>query len=146
MPTKSEFLPVSQESSPSYPRPAPSSSSSSSILTVVAVSRSQPRVREVHSQPTLTAIVRQPSSTPLVLTPDGGIEGHKSAVHNAQVYAFFDQHYDYWTSRLKVERSKWDWAFWGENLTLKAPVGVDERSINLGDRWVFSSSSPSSSG
>ncbi|KAH6657927.1 hypothetical protein BKA67DRAFT_673725 [Truncatella angustata] len=108
-----------------------------SLLTVLAVSRSQPATQIIHSQPTLTASVRSPSPTPLVLTEDG-IEGHKSAIHDAQVYAFFAQHYDYWTSRLGVERSKWDWAFWGENLTLRLPDGIDERNIHLGDRWIFS--------
>lgn len=95
----------------------------------------------MHSQPTLTAIVRPPSTTPLVLTPENGIEGHKSAVHDAQVHAFFSKHYDYWTSRLNIDRSQWDWAFWGENLTLDVPEGVDEGNIMLGDRWVFSSPS-----
>ncbi|KAL1846863.1 hypothetical protein Daus18300_014121 [Diaporthe australafricana] len=95
----------------------------------------------MHSQPTLTAIVRSPSTTPLILTPENGIEGHKSAVHDAQVHAFFTKHYDYWTSRLNIERSQWDWAFWGENLTLDVPEGIDEGSIMLGDRWVFSSPS-----
>lgn len=100
----------------------------------------------MHSRPTLTAIVRSPSTTPLTLTPENGIEGHKSAVHDAQVYAFFSKHYDFWTSRLNIERSKWDWAFWGENLTLDVPEGVDERNIMLGDRWVFSSPSPETNG
>lgn len=53
--------------------------------------------------------------------PENGIEGHKSAVHDAQVHAFFSKHYDYWTSRLNIDRSQWDWAFWGENLTLDVP-------------------------
>lgn len=92
----------------------------------------------MHSQPTSTAIVRPPSTAPLNLTPEHGIEGHKSAVHDAQVHAFFSKHYDYWMSRLNIERSKWDWAFWGENLTLDVPEGVDETNIMLGDRWVFS--------
>lgn len=95
----------------------------------------------INSQPTLTAIVRSPSTTPLILTPEYGIEGSKSSVHDAQVYAFFSKHYDYWTARLKIERSQWDWAFWGENLTLDVPEGVDERNIMLGDRWVFSNPS-----
>ncbi|KAI7788200.1 Flavohemoprotein [Diaporthe eres] len=95
----------------------------------------------MNSQPTLTAIVRLPSTAPLILTPEYGIDGHKSAVHDAQVYAFFSKHYDYWTARLSIERSQWDWAFWGENLTLDVPDGVDERNIMLGDRWVFSNPS-----
>lgn len=100
----------------------------------------------MNSQPTLTAIVRPPSTAPLILTPEKGIEGHKSAVHDAQVYAFFAKHYDYWTVRLGIERSQWDWAFWGENLTLDVPEGVDERNIMLGDRWVFSDASPNANG
>ncbi|KAG6358561.1 hypothetical protein INS49_012078 [Diaporthe citri] len=110
-------------------------------FTVVAVSRSRVVSQMVHSQPTLTAIVRSPSTTPLILTPEYGIEGHKSAVHDPQVYAFFSKHYDYWTARLNIERSQWDWAFWGENLTLDVPEGIDESNIMLGDRWVFSSPS-----
>lgn len=108
-------------------------------LSVVAVSRSQPTTQTIHSQPTVTAIVRKPSTTPLILTPSGGIEGHKSAVHDAQVYAFFAKHYDYWTERLNVARSAWDWAFWGENLTIKSALNLDERNVFLGDRWVFTS-------
>ncbi|KAI8957383.1 PK beta-barrel-protein domain-containing protein-like protein [Daldinia sp. FL1419] len=123
---------------PRLDSPVHDSSASSDRFTVVAVSRSRPATQDMHSQPTLTAIVREPSTTPLVLTPENGIEGHKSAVHDAQVYAFFAHHYDYWTSRLDIERSKWNWAFWGENLTLKVPGGVDEWSIKIGDRWVFS--------
>lgn len=116
--------------------------SSCSPFTVVAVSRSRAVTQMIHSQPTSTAIVRDPSTTPLIVTPEYGIEGHKSAVHNAQVYAFFSKHYEYWTARLNIDRSQWDWAFWGENLTLDVPQGVDERNIMLGDRWVFSSPSP----
>ncbi|KAI1803211.1 PK beta-barrel-protein domain-containing protein-like protein [Daldinia bambusicola] len=126
--------------------PGSNSTPPSSHLTVVAVSRSQPSTHDIHSQPTLTAIVRSPSTTPLVLTPENGIEGHKSAAHNAQVYAFFAHHYDYWTSRLKIERSEWNWALWGENLTLRVPEGIDEWSIQLGDRWVFSSSDDDTNG
>lgn len=110
-------------------------------FTVVAVSRSRAVIQMMHSQPTLTAIVRPPSTAPLILTPENGIEGHKSAVHDAQVHAFFSKHYDYWTSRLNIDRSEWDWAFWAENLTLDVPEGVDEGNIMLGDRWVFSSPS-----
>ena len=106
-------------------------------LNVVAVSRSQPTTQTIHSQPTVTAIVRKPSTTPLILTPSGGIEGHKSAIHDAQVYAFFAKHYDYWTKRLKIERSAWDWAFWGENLTIDSVLDIDETKVFLGDRWVF---------
>lgn len=126
---------------PSYNKDHDYQESSCSPFTVRAVSRSRAVTQMMHSQPTLTAIVRSPSTTPLILTPENGIEGHKSAVHDAQVHAFFSKHYDYWTSRLNIERSRWDWAFWGENLTLDVPEGVDERSIMLGDRWVFSSPS-----
>ena len=107
-------------------------------LSVVAVSRSQPATHTIHSQPTLTAIARSPSSTPLVLSVDNGIQGHKSAIHDAQVYAFFAQHYDYWTSRLGIERAAWNWAFWGENLTIQGTSRIDEHNVHLGDRWVFS--------
>lgn len=108
------------------------------LLSPLWLFRAHGQSQMMHSQPTLTAIVRPPSTTPLILTPENGIEGHKSAVHDAQVYAFFSKHYDYWTSRLNIERSQWDWAFWGENLTLEVPEGVDEGNIMLGDRWVFS--------
>lgn len=131
---------------PSYHQHHVDQESSRPPFTVVAVSRSWAVTQMMNSQPTLTAIVRPPSSAPLILTPGDGIEGHKSAVHDAQVYAFFSKHYDYWTSRLNIERSRWDWAFWGENLTLDVPEGVDERNIMLGDRWVFSKPSPNGNG
>jgi len=108
-------------------------------LNVVAVSRAQPATHAIHSQPTLTAIVRKPSPDPLVLSPELGIHGHKSAVHDAQVYAFFAKHYDYWTSHVGVERSAWDWALWGENLTVDGGEHLDERNTLLGDQWVFKS-------
>ncbi|KAF2686355.1 PK beta-barrel-protein domain-containing protein-like protein [Lentithecium fluviatile CBS 122367] len=107
-------------------------------LTVVAVSRSQPVTQTIHSQPTHTAIVRSPSSTPLALSVDNGIEGHQSAIHDAQVHAFFAQHYDYWTSRLSIDRATWNWAFWGENLTIQGPDNLSENTVYLNDRWVFS--------
>lgn len=113
------------------------SSCSPQPFTVIAVSRSRKVSQMIHSQPTLTAIVRSPSTTPLILTPEEGIEGHKSAIHDAQVYAFFSKHYDYWTALLNIERSQWDWASWAENLTLDVPERVDERGIMLGDPWVF---------
>lgn len=119
--------------------PLPPNGITSPPITVLAVSRAQPATQTMHAQPTLTAIVRTPSTTPLVLSPEHGIEGHRSAVHDAQVYAFFAQHYDYWTARLGIARAAWDWAFWGENLTLRVPEGVDETNVRIGDRWVFSS-------
>ncbi|KAH8722618.1 hypothetical protein GQ44DRAFT_686800 [Phaeosphaeriaceae sp. PMI808] len=107
-------------------------------ITIVAVSRAQPATHNIHSQPTLTSIVRSPSSTPLVLGPEYGIESHRSAIHDAQVYALFADHYDYWTSRLGIERATWGWSFWGENLTIQSSCNLDERRVHLGDRWAFS--------
>jgi ferredoxin-NADP reductase/MOSC domain-containing protein YiiM len=109
----------------------------SASLRVLAVSRSQPATHTIHGQPTRTAIVRAPSAAPLSLSVDGGIEGHQSAIHDAQVYAFFAHHYDYWTSRLGVARDAWTWAFWGENLTMGSAANLDETKIHLGDRWLF---------
>ncbi|KAK8092861.1 hypothetical protein PG999_014448 [Apiospora kogelbergensis] len=120
------------------PHVAPDIKNPSTVLTVLAVSRATPTRHVIHSHSTLTSIVRSPSQTSLVLSPEHGIEGHKPAIHDAQVYAFFAQHYEYWTSRLGIERSQWNWAFWGENLTLCLPNGVDETNIKLGDQWVFS--------
>lgn len=115
----------------------PASEAHDAPLTVLAVSRSQPATHTIHAQPTLTAIVRSPSLTPLTLSVDSGIEGHKSAIHDAQVYAFFAQHYNYWTARLGVERAAWNWAFWGENVTIQSSDNLDETKVHLGDRWVF---------
>ncbi|KAF1949858.1 PK beta-barrel-protein domain-containing protein-like protein [Byssothecium circinans] len=116
-------------------------SATNAELVVVAVSRSQPETHSIHSQPTRTAIVRSPSTTPLVFSVENGIEGHQSAIHDAQVYAFFAHHYDYWTGRLNIDRTTWDWAFWGENLTIRSSghEPLDETKVHLGDRWLFSS-------
>ncbi|KAF2756227.1 PK beta-barrel-protein domain-containing protein-like protein [Pseudovirgaria hyperparasitica] len=115
----------------------PNDQHKASQLQVVAVSRSQPAYHDIHGHKTLTAIVRSPSTEPLSLEPNNGIVGHRSAVHDAQVYALFSDHYDYWTSRLGIARDAWDWAHWGENLTIKAPPGVNEHDVMLGDIWDF---------
>jgi ferredoxin-NADP reductase/MOSC domain-containing protein YiiM len=84
-----------------------------------------------------SAIVRRPRDGPLTFVPGRGIQGHESAAHNAEVYAFFAQHYDRWSAQLGIPRKDWDWCHWGENLTLRVPPGLDENSVRLGDRWEF---------
>ncbi|HVW69013.1 MAG TPA: MOSC domain-containing protein [Steroidobacteraceae bacterium] len=96
---------------------------------VIAVSRATPRWIEIGGRPVETSIVRDPSSVPLLFGPDGP-EGNRTAVHTEHVLAFSAEHYDYWTRRLGIERERWAWCHWGENLTV---AGIDEHHLRVGD-------------
>ena len=102
-------------------------------MRVVAVSRGIPSWHNVNGHQTQTSIVRTPSNEPLSLAPSG-ISGNRSAARDAEVYAFFAHHYDYWTSRLGLDRSAWEWCRWGENLILQTESHLDESNFYLGDR------------
>ncbi|CAI6288201.1 unnamed protein product [Periconia digitata] len=107
-------------------------------LSVVALSIGTPALHTIHGHDTLTSIVRTPFDGPLTLDPDQGIAHHRSAIHNAHVYAFFSHHYDFWTARLGIARASWDWCHWGENLTLAAQdTSLNETAVFVGDVWEF---------
>jgi ferredoxin-NADP reductase/MOSC domain-containing protein YiiM len=46
------------------------------------------------------------------------------------VLAFAAEHYDHWTQVFGIERDRWDWCHWGENLTI---AGLDENVLRVGD-------------
>jgi ferredoxin-NADP reductase/MOSC domain-containing protein YiiM len=96
---------------------------------VVALSHSQPQWQDVRGQRVFTSIVRMPHPGPLYFTA-GGLENNQTAVHTADVLALPSEHYDYWTTRFALPRSAWDWAHWGENLTVS---GLDENALRVGD-------------
>ncbi|PVI00658.1 PK beta-barrel-protein domain-containing protein-like protein [Periconia macrospinosa] len=107
-------------------------------LSVVALSLGTPALHNIHGHETLTSIVRTPFDGPITLDTDQGIAEHRSAIHNAHVYAFFSHHYDYWTARLGIDRAAWNWCHWGENLTIAAQdPSLNETSIFVGDVWEF---------
>jgi len=111
-------------------------------MEVVAVSIGQLTWWDINGVRTLTSIVREPSAEPLELTVADGIVGNASAAHDAQVYAFFAHHYDYWCQRLGVDRSSWKWCHWGENITFRcvSTAVLDERRFHLGDVWAVGES------
>ncbi|KAI1621967.1 hypothetical protein EDD37DRAFT_567575 [Exophiala viscosa] len=106
-------------------------------MEVVAVSCSKPQWLDVNGVRTWTSIVHQPSPS-IHLTPDG-IEENDTAAHDAQVYAFFSHHYDYWKDRLGLPKTAWNQCHWGENITLKTDIYLDENQISLGDVWKVGS-------
>lgn len=111
-------------------------------MRVVAVSRGTPSWQNIHGHQVRTSIARAPSKDPLVVN-FGGIADNQLAAHNAEVYAFFAHHYDYWTGKLGIDRSSWDWCYWGENLTVESGSRVDERKLHLGDVWEVGCNSKS---
>lgn len=117
-----------------------------STLAVVAVSRGTPTWQDMHGHKTLTSIVRTPSEGPLRISKEQGISNHQSAAHDAQIYAFFAHHYDFWTQKLGVNREEWDWCHWGENLTLRSSTPLDEGDVYIGDIWEFDNGEPTPNG
>ncbi|KAJ2997647.1 hypothetical protein NUW58_g593 [Xylaria curta] len=67
-----------------------------------------------------TAIVRDPltSAADYIEIDKSGVINNKPAVHDGPVYICFAEHYDYWCDELGIDRSRWGWCHWGENLTL----------------------------
>lgn len=103
---------------------------------VIAVSRSAPRVIDIHGRATLTSIVRSPHLGPLRFAA-GGPEGNRTAVHTEDVLATNLESYDYWTRQLGIAREQWAGCYWGENLMLS---GLDEHTLRIGDRLQVGSS------
>jgi uncharacterized protein len=96
---------------------------------VVALSHSLPQWQDVRGQRVFTSIVRPPHPGPLYFAT-GGLENNLTAVHTADVLALPSEHYDYWTTKFAIPRSQWNWAHWGENLTVS---GLDENALRVGD-------------
>lgn len=124
--------------SPKMVEPNPSDTNYLSELEVVAISVGTPKWQSMRGHEVQSAIVRDTSTQAINLTHHG-IDGHESAAHNAQVYAFFAHHYDYWTQNLGIPRSEWDWCHWGENLTLRISPELDETQLHIGDLWEIGS-------
>jgi uncharacterized protein len=103
-----------------------------STASVVAVSVSTPRWHEMFGRRVFSSIVREPAAGPVCFGL-GGPEGNETAVHTEEVFAFFGEHYDYWASRLGVDRGAWGDCHWGENLMLQG--GLREDSLHIGDRF-----------
>ena len=77
----------------------------------------------------MTSIVRDPIPGPLQIGPEGPVD-NSTAVHTEHTLAFPADHYDFWARELGVPRDAWNWAWWGENLTVD---GVDEEILRIGD-------------
>ena len=77
----------------------------------------------------MTSIVRDPIPGPLQIGPEGPVD-NSTAVHTEHTLAFPAAHYDFWARELGVNRDAWNWAWWGENLTVE---GVDEEMLRIGD-------------
>jgi len=96
---------------------------------VVALSIGTPKWEDIGGRPVFTSIVRDPHPGPIDFGPNG-IPGNLTAVHTEHVLAFGAEHYDYWARELGVPRDRWNWSWWGENLT---HTGLDEHELRIGD-------------
>lgn len=97
--------------------------------TIIALSVATPQLISIHGRDVNTAIVRSASAGPLEVVA-GRLVGNQPAVHTEHVLAFPAEHYDYWSEKLGVQRSSWDWCWWGENLTV---AGISEEDLHVGD-------------
>jgi ferredoxin-NADP reductase/MOSC domain-containing protein YiiM len=103
-------------------------------MEIVAVSTSTPSWHIIDGTKTLTSIIHKAS--PSITLTASGINGNKTAAHNAPVYIFFEHHYDYWTSKLGIQRSSWGACHWGENITFRcSSPALNEYDFCLGDVW-----------
>jgi ferredoxin-NADP reductase/MOSC domain-containing protein YiiM len=96
---------------------------------VIALSRAHPILTDIRGRQLMTSIVRDPIPGPLQIGPEGPVD-NSTAVHTEHTLAFPADHYDYWARELGVSRDAWNWAWWGENLTVE---GVDEEMLRIGD-------------
>ena len=106
-------------------------------MEVVAVSQAEPRWLDIRGRRVRTSILHTPLTSnedSILVEPSRGVEDNTTAVHNAELYVFFAQQYDYWCEELGVARESWDWCHWGENVTLRCP-GWSEEDFHLGDTW-----------
>ncbi|KAK5994234.1 Acetamidase [Cladobotryum mycophilum] len=106
-------------------------------MEVVAVSQAEPQWLDIRGQHVQTSIIHVPLTNrndSILVESSRGVEKNFPAVHNAEVYAFFAHHYDYWSEKLGVARQAWDWCHWGENMTLHCPQ-LSEADFHLGDVW-----------
>jgi uncharacterized protein len=96
---------------------------------VIALSRAHPVPTDIRGRQIMTSIVRDPIPGPLQIGPEGPVD-NSTAVHTEHTLAFPADHYDFWARELGVPREAWNWAWWGENLTVD---GVDEEMLRIGD-------------
>ena len=96
---------------------------------IIALSRAHPVKTEIRGRQIMTSIVRDPIAGPLQIGPEGPTD-NSTAVHTEHTLAFPADHYDFWARELSVPRETWNWAWWGENMTVD---GVDEEMLRIGD-------------
>lgn len=99
------------------------------VTSVIALSRAHPVLTDIRGRRLMTSIVRDPIPGPLQIGPEGPVD-NSTAVHSEHILAFTADHYDHWARELGVPREAWNWAWWGENLTVD---GVDEEMLRVGD-------------
>ncbi|KAF2160902.1 hypothetical protein M409DRAFT_28781 [Zasmidium cellare ATCC 36951] len=101
-------------------------------MEVIDVSVGTPQWYESKGFRFQTSIVHESAST--LQLQQNGVTENRLAAHNAHVYVFFKEHYEYWARRLDVDPATWKWGTWGENITFS--TALDERDFRLGDVWL----------
>jgi len=98
-------------------------------MQLVAVAIGRARDVDIHGAQVRTAYLKTRLDRPCFIGPSGP-EGNETAVHPDTVYAIAEEHYTYWTQRLGVDRSSWDYGYFAENLTIR---GLSEAELRIGD-------------
>ena len=108
-------------------------------MRIISVNVGQPRLVEWHGQIVSTGIYKVPVEGRVMIRALN-LDGDRQAdltVHGGlskAVYAYPAEHYGYW--RDELPGTELPWGTFGENLTTE---GLDESSINIGDRFRLGS-------
>ncbi|KAF4969252.1 hypothetical protein FSARC_3505 [Fusarium sarcochroum] len=112
-------------------------------MEAVAVSYAVPAWHRINGLDMKTSIIHTPkkSTSEYIELNESGVVDNTTAVHDGPVYICLAENYDYWCTELGVNRSKWDWCHWGENITFRCTdKRLTEFDFRLGDIWRVGSS------
>jgi MOSC domain-containing protein YiiM len=104
-------------------------------MKIISVNVSRPRLVVWNGQTVSTGIYKTPLAGPVMLRTLN-LDGDRQAdltVHGGPTkaaYAYPSEHYSYW--REELPGMALPWGMFGENLTVE---GMDESSVNIGDRF-----------
>lgn len=108
-------------------------------MKIISLNVGRPRLVAWEGRTVSTGIYKSPVAGRVMLRTlnlDGDRQADLS-VHggpNKAVYAYPSEHYDYW--RNEMPGMELPWGMFGENFTVE---GLDESSVNIGDRFRFGS-------
>src|SRR5688572_5135159 len=84
---------------------------------IIALSPAHPVRADIRGRQVMAWVVRDPIPGPLQVGPEGPVDD-SAAVHTVHTLACTADHYGFGAGEVGVARDAWNWAWWGENLTV----------------------------